>query len=262
MVLSCLAGLGRLASRIVKAASEAWGLFVKKWMVGSRGVRRRRDRATSPRCARITASRLSLRLGVSSPPSSVQATGSTAYLRIASAWETALLASSTASSSSARRSASSSRSVRAVGLPRCSAHAVTDSGSRVISAAMNGRPSPTTMHWSTRGWARSRSSSTAGATFLPPAVTRISLLRPVIRTKPSSSISPRSPVWNQPSRSSTSTVAGSSPQYPANTWPPRKSSSPSSATRTVVPGIGRPTVPILTASGVFTVSAAVVSVRP
>ena len=67
---------------------------------------------------------------------------------------------------------------------------------------MNGCPSPTTRHWSTSGWARSRSSSTAGATFLPPAVTRISFLRPVIRTKPSSSTSPTSPVWNQPSPSS------------------------------------------------------------
>ena len=64
---------------------------------------------------------------------------------------------------------------------------------------MNGWPSPTTMAWLTSGCARSRSSSTAGATFLPPAVTRISFLRPVIRTKPSSSTSPTSPVWNQPS---------------------------------------------------------------
>ncbi len=46
---------------------------------------------------------------------------------------------------------------------------------------MNGFASPTTMHWLTSGCARSRSSSTAGATFLPPAVTRISFLRPVIR---------------------------------------------------------------------------------
>ena len=34
------------------------------------------------------------------------------------------------------------------------------------------------------------------------------------------------------------------------------------ATRTLVPGIGRPTVPIFCASGRFTQSAAVVSVRP
>ena len=41
----------------------------------------------------------------------------------------------------------------------------------VTSAATNGCPSPTTMHWSTRACARIRSSRTAGATFLPPAVT-------------------------------------------------------------------------------------------
>ncbi len=45
-----------------------------------------------------------------------------------------------------------------------------------------------------------------------PAVTRISFLRPVIRTNPSSSTSPTSPVWNQPSASSTSVVAVSLPQ--------------------------------------------------
>ncbi len=38
-----------------------------------------------------------------------------------------------------------------------------------------------------------------GATFLPPAVTMISFLRPVIDTNPSASTLARSPVWNQPS---------------------------------------------------------------
>ena len=122
--------------------------------------------------------------------------------RIDSAFETALLASSTAASISARRSGSSTRSATFLDLPCASAHVGSDSRSMVTSAAMNGCPSPTTTHWSTSGCARSRSSSTAGATFLPPAVTMISFLRPVIRTKPSSSTSPMSPVWNQPSRSS------------------------------------------------------------
>ena len=94
-------------------------------------------------------------------------------------------------------------------LPWASAQAGNDSGSMVTSAAMKGWRSPTTMHWLTSGWARSRSSRTAGATFLPPAVTRISFLRPVMRTKPSSSTSPTSPVWNHPSDSSTSAVASS-----------------------------------------------------
>ena len=74
---------------------------------------------------------------------------------------------------------------------------------------MNGLPSPTTKHWLTSQCARTRSSSTAGATFLPPAVTMSSFLRPVMRTKPSSSISPMSPVWNQPSASIASVVAAS-----------------------------------------------------
>ena len=64
---------------------------------------------------------------------------------------------------------------------------------------MNGFWSPTTTTWLTSGCPRSRSSSTAGATFLPPAVTMISFLRPVIRRNPSSSREPRSPVRNQPS---------------------------------------------------------------
>ncbi len=73
------------------------------------------------------------------------------------------------------------------------------SASIVTSTLMNGCASPTTMHWLTSGCERSRSSSTAGATFLPPAVTMISFLRPVIRRKPASSSSPTSPLWNQPS---------------------------------------------------------------
>ena len=74
---------------------------------------------------------------------------------------------------------------------------------------MNGLPSPTTMHWLISAWLRSLSSSTAGATFLPPAVTIISFFRPVIVRKPSSSSSPRSPVRNQPSSAKASLVAAS-----------------------------------------------------
>ena len=74
---------------------------------------------------------------------------------------------------------------------------------------MNGRSSPTTTAWLISGWARRLSSSGAGATFLPAAVTMRSFLRPVILRKPSSSISPMSPVWNQPSSSMTSAVAAS-----------------------------------------------------
>ena len=72
---------------------------------------------------------------------------------------------------------------------------------------MYGLPSPTTMAWLIRAWLRSRSSSTAGATFLPPAVTMISFFRPVMVRNPSSSSSPRSPVRNQPSSVKASLVA-------------------------------------------------------
>ena len=49
-----------------------------------------------------------------------------------------------------------------------------------MSAEMNGFWSPTTTTWPMIGFARIGSSSAAGATFLPPAVTMISFLRPVI----------------------------------------------------------------------------------
>ena len=49
---------------------------------------------------------------------------------------------------------------------------------------MNGRLSPTTSTWETSASARIWSSSRAGTTFLPPAVTMISFLRPVIVRKP------------------------------------------------------------------------------
>ena len=46
-----------------------------------------------------------------------------------------------------------------------------------------------------------------GATYLPWEVLNMSFLRSVIRRKPSASISPISPVWNQPSGSIASAVA-------------------------------------------------------
>ena len=47
--------------------------------------------------------------------------------------------------------------------------------------ATNGRASPTTTAWLISGCARIRSSSGAGATFFPAAVTINSFFRPVIR---------------------------------------------------------------------------------
>ena len=124
-------------------------------------------------------------------------------MRIDSARDTAWFASSTAPWISAVRSGSAARSAT-VALRACraaSSSAPAPPASSVTRQAMNGRPSPTTRHWLISGWARSRSSSTAGATFLPPAVTISSFFRPVTRRKPSSSSSPRSPVRSQPSSS-------------------------------------------------------------
>ncbi len=78
----------------------------------------------------------------------------------------------------------------------------------VTSAPMNGFWSPTTMHSLTSACARRRSSSTAGATFLPPAVTMISFLRPVMVRNPSSSSAPMSPLWNQPSSIDSAVAVG------------------------------------------------------
>ena len=46
-----------------------------------------------------------------------------------------------------------------------------------------------------------------GATFFPPAVTMMSFFRSVMRSEPSGSISPMSPVRNQPSGAMASWVA-------------------------------------------------------
>ena len=120
---------------------------------------------------------------MSSPPSMVRPSGSTANSRIDSARDTDRFASSTADWMTARSSVFCCQLGDRAESPRpwSAAHWLTASGSRVISAAMNGRASPTTTAWLIKGCARSRSSSGAGATFLPAAVTMISFLRPVIR---------------------------------------------------------------------------------
>ncbi|CPU66022.1 Uncharacterised protein [Mycobacteroides abscessus] len=107
---------------------------------------------------------------------------STVILRIDSARETASLACATARSSAASTSASCAAVSTSIGRRPCVASQPGSiSASSVTSAPMKGRWSPTTTTWLTSGCARSRSSSTAGATFLPPAVTMISFLRPVMR---------------------------------------------------------------------------------
>ena len=140
-------------------------------------------------------------MALSWPSSTVKSPSRMRKRRIDSARETARFASSTAAWMAASRSGSSrsDASVASAGLPCAAFHGPSASASSVISAAMYGLPSPTTMAWLIRAWLRSRSSSTAGATFLPPAVTMISFFRPVMVRNPSSSSEPRSPVRNQPS---------------------------------------------------------------
>ena len=64
------------------------------------------------------------------------------------------------------------------------------------------------MAWLIIGCERSASSIGPGETFLPPAVTMRSFLRPVITRWPESRISPRSPVLNQPSWKAFSVASG------------------------------------------------------
>src|SRR6478735_5626631 len=106
------------------------------------------------------------------------------------------------------------------------------------------------------GFARIGSSRAAGATFLPPAVTMISFLRPVMVRKPSESKLPMSPVRNQPPSLNASAVASGLFQYSLKTLMPRTSISPSSARRTPTPGSAGPTVPIFDLSARFTVAGA------
>src|SRR2546429_469082 len=114
-----------------------------------------------------TTLRLTFSDGVISPVASLKSRGRTRNTLIASAADTALLASSMAAWTSVRRSGSlrSDPAVASAGLPCCSFHFGSASSSRVTSAPMNFCPSPTTMHWLTRGWLRTRSSSTAAGAW-------------------------------------------------------------------------------------------------
>ena len=67
------------------------------------------------------------------------------------------------------------------------------------------RSLPCTTNWLAYGQtALNWPSMICGAMYLPPDVLNRSFLRSVIRTNPSSSISPMSPVWNHPSCSASS----------------------------------------------------------
>ena len=148
--------------------------------IGQSAGRSRRSRRRTPSCTTV---RLTFSDGVSSPVASVKSTGQDPEhpdrlgLGDGLVGVVDRLLDLGAQVGSSRRSATvaSGRLAR-----RRPASAGSASSSMVTSAAMNGCRSPTTTHWLTSGWARTRSSSTAGATFLPPAVTMISFLRPVI----------------------------------------------------------------------------------
>ena len=72
------------------------------------------------------------------------------------------------------------------------------------------RVRPTTADSSTPGTASTTRSTSSGKTLSPSAVTIISFLRPCTCSRPASSRTPRSPVWNQPS----SKAASSPPAAP------------------------------------------------
>ncbi len=149
----------------------------------------------------ITWARLTFMDGVRCPEASVKSAATIRNDLMASAWETDWLARLMSSWTAALTTGLSvaSASVVPAGSPwRCSQPG-SASSSRVTSAPMKGRLSPTTSTWETRASARIWSSSSAGTTFLPLAVTMISFLRPVIVRKPCSSSWPMSPVRNQPS---------------------------------------------------------------
>ena len=75
----------------------------------------------------------------------------------------------------------------------------------------NLRRSPMTTGWDTN-WSPFRALSIgAGAMFFPFELTMISFFRSVIFRKPSPSMMPMSPVWNQPSGSIASAVASGLP---------------------------------------------------
>ena len=72
------------------------------------------------------------------------------------------------------------------------------------------RSSPCTTIWLASGqMPLNMPSMCGGATYLPPEVLNRSFLRSVIRRKPSSSISPMSPVCSQPSRVSDDALSAS-----------------------------------------------------
>ncbi len=126
--------------------------------------------------------------------------------------------------------------------------------------AMNGRASPTSATCSNSGSAAMASSTSAGATFSPVDVTRISLIRPRMRTRPFS-IAAWSPVRSQPSTNALA-VSASRFQYPRITLGPRTCSSSLSPILTSTPSSTLPTVAGSLSSGALHATTGAVSVMP
>ena len=111
---------------------------------------RRRCRRCRRRSFSATTARLTFIVGVISPPASVKSTGRMRNSRICSARDTAWLASATAVADLARAGPGrppGRATPSPAGLPVRSSQPGSASASTVTSAAMNGLPSPTTMHW-------------------------------------------------------------------------------------------------------------------
>ena len=132
----------------------------------------------------------------------------------------------------------------------------------LTSSVTQGRLSPSRTACSNSGSARMRPSMGCGATFLPPRVTMMSLMRSVMTRNPSTSTYPASPVCSQPSESMAAAVASSLFQYPAITFRPRNSTSPCSPMCSCPPLSTRPAVPILNPPGELKVTSGEASVSP
>jgi len=128
------------------------------------------------------------------------------------------------------------------GSPRRSAQLPTVPRSMATMAATKGRSWPKATASRMKGLNFSLFSMNCGAKGVPSARAPTSFALSMITRWPRGSRKPASPVWNQPSASSTSRVASSPLKYPWKTPAPRIRTSPRSAILTSIPGYGRPAV--------------------
>ena len=162
---------------VVKISSLNDGWYSSTYVGARRSLARAYSRSISSAKCSCTTRRRSLSVGVTSPSSAEKSRDRIANRLICSKRECRALTSSTTPWTSDWRSP-----------PPPSRHFATSGSSSVIRAATYGRRSPTTSACETYFDAFSSFSRFCGATFFPPAVTRMSFLRSVIVRKPSSSI--------------------------------------------------------------------------